>query len=249
MTALGRGARLAMFLRSFAIQGSWNYRTLLGAGLAFTLLPALRRLYGADSERLDAAVRRHSGIFNSHPYLAPMAVGALAELEEEGEDAAVIERFKAAIRGSLGTLGDRLIWAGWRPVCLLFAITLVLLQVRWWLVLTVFLLVYNAGHLALRVWAYHLGLSRGRGVGEQLRRSWVPQLQRIMSIVGAFFLGLLLPLLAAGRLGGTRLPLAWVVAAALAAVLGTRFGEGVRRPIALALAGIALVGLLLKVVI
>jgi len=249
VTVLGRGARAAMFLRSFAIQGSWNYRTLLGAGLAFALLPALRRLYGNDSARLDAAVRRHSGIFNSHPYLSPMAVGALAELEEEGEDAAVIERFKAAIRGSLGTLGDRLIWAGWRPVCLLFAIALVLLQVRWWVVVAVFLVVYNAGHLLLRIWAYHLGLTRGRGVGEQLRRSWVPQLQRIMSVVGAFLLGLVLPLLATGHLTGHRLALPWVVVAALAAVLGARFGESVRRPIGLALAGFALVGLLLKLVI
>lgn len=249
MTALGRRARIAMFLRSFAIQGSWNYRTLIGAGLAFTLLPALRRLYGADPARLDEAVRRHSGIFNSHPYLAPVAVGALAELEEEGEETAVIDRFKAAIRGSLGTLGDRLIWAGWRPVCLLFALILVLLRVRWWLVVLVFLLVYNAGHLALRIWAYHLGLSRGRGVGEQLRRSWVPQLQRVMSVAGAFLLGLLLPLLAAGRLTGARLALPWIVAAALAAALGARFGESVRRPIGLALAGFALVGLLLKLVI
>ncbi len=238
-----------MFLRSFAIQGSWNYRTLLGAGLAFTLLPALRRLYGGDPARLDEAVRRHSGIFNSHPYLAPVAVGALAELEEEGEDAAVIERFKAAIRGSLGTLGDRLVWAGWRPVCLLFALVLVVLRVRWWLVLLVFLLVYNVGHLALRSWAYHLGLSRGRGVGEQLRRSWVPQLQRLMTLAGAFLLGVLLPLLAAGRLAGAQLALPWVLAAALAAVLGARFGESVRRPIALALAGFALVGLLLKLVL
>ncbi len=238
-----------MFLRSFAIQGSWNYRTLLGAGLAFTLLPALRRLYGSDPARLDEAVRRHSGIFNSHPYLAPMAVGALAELEEEGEDAAVIERFKKAIIGSLGTLGDRLIWAGWRPVCLLFALALVLLRVRWWLVVAVFLVVYNVGHLLLRIWAYHLGLSRGRGVGEQLRRSWVPQLQRLMTLAGAFLLGVLLPLLAAGRLTGVRLALPWLLAAALAAVLGARFGESVRRPIALALAGFALVGLLLKLVL
>lgn len=246
---VGRGARAAMFLRSFAIQGSWNYRTLLGAGLAFTLLPALRKLHGDEGEEVDAAVRRHSGVFNSHPYLAAMAVGALAVLEEEGEDPNVIERFKSAIRGSLGTLGDRLIWAGWRPACLLLAVVLYLGGVRWWVVLAFFLLLYNAGHLLLRFWSYNLGLTRGRGVGEQLRRSWVPQLQRVMSIVGSFLLGLTLPLVALGGLGRLRLPLPWVVAAALAALLGARFGERVRSPVSLALAGSALVGLLLKFVI
>lgn len=246
---LPRGVRAAMFLRSFAIQGSWNYRTLLGAGLAFTLLPALRALYGHDREKLNEAVRRHSGVFNGHPYLTPMAVGALAVLEQENVDPAMMERFKSAIRGSLGTLGDRLIWAGWRPVCLLFCITLLLLGARWWLVAVVFLVVYNAGHLALRAWGYNLGLSRGRGVGEQLRRSGVPQLQRLVSAIGAFLLGLVLPLVASGRLTGDVLVFPWVIAAAGAALLGARYGEAVRRPIVLALAGFTLVGLILKAVI
>ncbi len=238
-----------MFVRSFAVQGSWNYRTLIGGGLAFTLLPGLRALYAQDPERLDEAVRRHSQLFNAHPYLAPMAVGAVTVLEEEGESPAVIERFKAAIRGSLGTLGDRLVWAGWRPVCLTFAIALVLLGVRWWAVLVAFLVVYNVGHLALRAWAFRLGWRRGRAVGEQLRRSAVPQLQRVLSVVGAFVLGLVLPLLGSGQLAGARLALPWLVAAALAAVLGARYGERVRRPIVIGLVGFALAGLLLKLVI
>lgn len=238
-----------MFLRSFAIQGSWNYRTLLGAGLAFTLLPALRVLYGDDKAKLEDAVRRHSGVFNGHPYLTPIAVGALAVLEQEGADPALIERFKSAIRGSLGTLGDRLIWAGWRPVCLLLALAMLLVGAPWWQIALGFLVLYNAGHLLLRVWGYRLGLQRGRGVAEQLRRSTVPQFQRLFTSIGAFLLGLVLPLLVAGGLARTRLALPWVVAGALAAFLGARYGEGVRRPIAIALAGFALVGLLLKLVI
>jgi len=244
-----RGVRGGMFLRSFAIQGSWNYRTLLGAGLAFTLLPALRELYRDDPARLDDAVRRHSGVFNGHPYLTPMAVGALAVLEQEGADAALIERFKSAIRGSLGTLGDRLIWAGWRPVCLLFSIGLLLTGVRWWVVATIFLVLYNTGHLLLRAWGFRLGLERGRSVAEQLRRSTVPGLQRMVSTFGAFLLGLLLPLLAVGGIASARLVWPWVGAAALAAFLGARYGESVRRPIVFALAGFALVGLLLGIVI
>lgn len=249
MTRVGRGARAAMFVRSFAIQGSWNYRTLIGAGLAFTLLPGLRALYRDDPERLDEAVRRHTQLFNAHPYLAPMGVGAVVVLEEEGESPAVIERFKAAIRGSLGTLGDRLVWAGWRPVCLVFAIALLLVGVRWWAVLGAFLVVYNVGHLALRAWAFRLGWRRGRGVGEQLRRSAVPQLQRVLSVVGAFVLGVVLPLLGSGHLAGARLALPWLLAAAVTAGLGARYGERVRRPIVVALVGFALAGLLLELVI
>lgn len=238
--------RAAMFLRSFAVQGSWNYRTLVGAGLAFALLPALRAIYAGEPERLSEAVRRHSGVFNSHPYLSPLAIGAIAQLEAAGEDAAVVERFKSAIRGSLGTLGDRLVWAGWRPVCLLVALVLFAAGAAWWVAVGLFLVVYNAGHMALRVWSYRVGLHRGRSVGEELRRSSVPQTQRILMVLGAGLVGMLVPLVASGRLTGVQLDLPWVVAALLATVLGVRFGAAVQRPLILVLGGLAFLGLVLK---
>src|SRR5690606_27816165 len=64
MTALGFRVRASMFLRSFAVQGSWNYRTLIGAGFAFALLPALKALYGRDAGRLNDAMASHCRLFN-----------------------------------------------------------------------------------------------------------------------------------------------------------------------------------------
>jgi mannose/fructose/N-acetylgalactosamine-specific phosphotransferase system component IID len=202
-----------------------------------------------------------------------MALGALARMEAEGEPADVIERFKSAIRGSLGVLGDRLVWVGLRPVCLLLALVLALGGAAWWVAVAAFLVCYNAGHLLLRAWAFRLGLTRGRGVGEELRRSSVPQLHRALSVAGAFLVGVALPLVAAGRLAPARgalqdaaagappggLPFAlsgalpdtlpqalpWLLAGAAAAALGARFGAAVQRPIVLAIVGFALVGLIL----
>lgn len=240
--------RAAVLARSFAVQGSWNYRTLLGAGFAFALLPVLRYLYRDDPERLLQAVERHSGLFNSHPYLAPMALGAVASLEEEGAPPPVVDRFKSAIRGSLGTLGDRLVWAGWRPVCLLLALTLLVLDQPWWVAVAAFLIIYNAGHLAIRVWSFRVGLDRGIAVGEQLRHSSVPQMQRVLSILGAFLVGVLVPLAASGRLVGASPALPWSVAALLAALVGVRFGGLIRIPVVVALAGFALLGFILRMV-
>src|SRR5262245_42922529 len=110
MSTVPRTALIRSFLRSFAIQGSWNYRTLIGCGFAFTLIPVLRTIYAARPEEYEAAVQRHTALFNSHPYLSPMALGAVAVLEAT-EAPAVVDRFKSAVRGSLGSLGDRLIWA------------------------------------------------------------------------------------------------------------------------------------------
>ena len=98
MTPLPRSVRRAMLLRSFAVQGSWNYQTLIGTGLAFVLAPALRHVYGADPGRLRDAVGRHAELFNAHPYLAGLAAGALARLEADGVPPETIGRFKNAIR-------------------------------------------------------------------------------------------------------------------------------------------------------
>jgi mannose PTS system EIID component len=175
----------AVLGRSLAVQGSWNYETLTGTGFAFAILPALRRMYGTP-ELLDAAVRRHEGPFNSHPYLAPLALGAVIRMEQDGEDPAMIERFKAALRGSLGTLGDQLVWAGWRPTCVLLAVVLVLAGSPWWLAVTVFLAVYNLGHGSLMVWGLALGLKEGRFVADRLRPSVMRTTQPRLMSTGAF---------------------------------------------------------------
>ena len=240
---LSRRARASMFVRSFAIQGSWNYRTLIGNGFAFTIVPALREIFRRRPEEYRAAVERHTTVFNSHPYLAGIALGAVARLEADGAEPAVIERFKTAVRGSLGSLGDRLIWAGWRPVCVLLALILLAAGTPWWVPIATFLVIYNAGHIAIRLWGFRFGLRHGLRVGEELRRYSMGALQRGIASTGAFLLGFLLPLAAAGAILETRLPLGFSLAAVAAAALGLRLGASVRSAVALALAGFALLGL------
>ena len=70
---------LNIFTRCLAIQGSWNYETLLGNGVGFCVEPALRHLPGGvHSTAFKEAITRESAYFNAHPYLASVAVGALA---------------------------------------------------------------------------------------------------------------------------------------------------------------------------
>jgi mannose PTS system EIID component len=228
----------AVLGRSLAVQGSWNYETLTGTGFAFAILPALRRLY-RDPELLDAAVRRHEGPFNTHPYLAPLALGAVIRLEQDGEDPAMIERFKAALRGSLGTLGDQLVWAGWRPTCILLALVLVLAGSPWWLAVSVFLVVYNVGHGGLRIWGLALGLQEGRYVADRLRPSIMRSTQPRLISAGAFLAAAAVVLvLGAGvpPLAGAPGPL-WAGLGLVGALAGAWWGERAR---AAAVVGVAL---------
>lgn len=245
-----RWARWGTFLRSFAIQGSFNYRTLIGAGFAFALLPVLRAIHGRDQAALTESVRRHSELFNSHPYLSAAALGAVARMEEEGREAAVIDRFKMAVRGSLGTLGDRVFWAGWRPICVLGALGLLALGLPWWAVVGCFLIVYNAGHIAVRFAGFRLGLSAGFQVGERLRSVPLGKIQQSLTTAGAFFAGLVVAV-AVGRgvLPAESMPPSsgphWGAASAVAAVAGIWFGARLRTPVVGLLVVVLLLGILL----
>lgn len=244
--AVGAGVRFRVFLRSFAIQGSWNYRTLLGTGFGFALLPALRAIYAGRPAELQDAVRRHTLLFNCHPYLAGIALGAVARLEREGESPELIDRFKNALRSSLGSLGDRMVWSGLRPCCLLLALALLLLGAPWWLCLVVFLTVYNVAHVALRWWALSTGWAAGRRVAERLRESNLERFHEGFAHAGVFMLGLIIPLVGVGALTSDRLSTPWIGACAVAAVVGLRFGPAVRNPLMVALVAIALLGFLLR---
>jgi PTS system mannose-specific IID component len=248
MTPLPRRVLLHVFMRSFAIQGSWNYRTLQGSGFAFALLPALRHIHQNDPERLCAAVQRHAHIFNAHPYLAGVALGAVARLEADGEDPLVIERLKNALRSALGALGDRVVWAGWRPACLLMALAVLLATGSAVAAVLLFLLVYNAGHLALRWWGFRIGITYGREVGEQLRRA--PLLRWHERVVGAalVLLGVAIPFVITGGLTESTLRGTWLVLPAAAAVAGWVLGPAARAAAVILLMAATAAGYLLHAV-
>ncbi|MGH7720638.1 MAG: PTS system mannose/fructose/sorbose family transporter subunit IID, partial [Gemmatimonadaceae bacterium] len=63
--------QVAMFVRLLAVQGSWNYESLLGTGIGFCTEPALREMAGGvEGKAYHEALARESRYFNAHPYLA-----------------------------------------------------------------------------------------------------------------------------------------------------------------------------------
>lgn len=187
--------QVAMFLRLLAIQASWNYETMLGNGIGFCTEPALRLLPGGvDGDAYRAALGRQSQYFNAHPYLAAVAVGALARAELEGEEPDRIERFRTALCGPLGSVGDRLVWAALLPTCSLAA-----LAVFGWgggalSTVVTFLGLYNAGHLALRVWGLRVGLRSGTRVAHSLGARFLRQGPQVLGSAAVLLAGFGLPL-------------------------------------------------------
>ena len=217
---------LGSLLRSFAIQGSWNPRSLLGSGFAFALVPFLRRS-GLVGTELARRTRRHLEPFNAHPYLSGVALGAVARMEQEGADAETVRRFKRAVQGPLGALGDNLMWGAWRPATLLFALAVAWSGTRPWVPALLFLALYNAGHLALRWWSLGVGLGGWRGVGARLEAARLPfKAERVVRAAA-----LLLGVLTGGLLAGGLAPAGWgwSVGGMAGFALGLRLGQRVLR--------------------
>ena len=112
--------RLAVAWRSTFIQGSWNYERMLNGGFAFSMIPAIKKLYSSKEDR-TAALQRHLEFFNTHPYIASPIIGVTLALEEERANGApvddvAIQGVKVGMMGPLAGIGDPVFWFTVRPM-------------------------------------------------------------------------------------------------------------------------------------
>ncbi len=230
-----KAALVASWLRSFTVQGSWNYERMIGLGVAFAMEPLLRRLpNGRADPRYAPALARTAAFFNAHPYLTGLAAGALAKAEHEGHPPEQIDRLRTALVSSLGSVGDKLVWAGWLP--LTSALGLVVAALGSPLAgVAVFLVLYNALHLTLRWWGTVVGWREGFRVASALGARAIQAGLRFAGPAASGAMGLALPIagawLAVDFAAATRIGVLAVCAAGvvvgrwlLPSVGGTRAG-------------------------
>ena len=207
-----------VFWRCLFLQAAWNRRGMQNLGFAYAMDPALRCLY-ADPARRRAALRRHLGTFNCHPYTAAAIVGGAIHHEERVAQGAEPEtaplEYKQVLQGPLAAVGDSFFWAGLRPFfgALAAAGTLAL----GWPALAAAILVYNALQLWLRWSFFRAGYRMGDAVVERVAALSLPRWAERLRTGGTVVAGLAGGLLAArSAAGGAALAPALVAAGALA---------------------------------
>ena len=100
---LSKSDRQKVWWRSQFLQGSWNYERMQNLGWAYSLIPAIKKLY-TKKEDQAAALERHLEFFNTHPYVAAPIMGVTLALEEERANGTEID--DAAIQGvKIGMMG------------------------------------------------------------------------------------------------------------------------------------------------
>ncbi len=183
--------RFKILLRSFAVQGSWNFKSLLGLGFCWCLLPVAERLMRTPEER-SAFLRRHLEFFNSHPYFAGWCLGAVTRAEEEAlagmqTDKHEISLFKSRMSGPLGSLGDQLFWSRWRPLMVAAALCTAFLFGL--IAVPLFLVFYNIPHLLMRWFSFKVGYRKGFNVIKTLSEWRFTKVFSFLSLTGLFFTG------------------------------------------------------------
>ncbi len=157
---------MGLFLRSFLVQSSWNFRGMQNLGFAAMTIPVLRKgRYPGAAAASSGLLVEQAEFFNAHPYFS----GAIAAMCVSGEarggtDDEIIERqrrIKGDFMGPLGGLGDQIFWQTALPVCGAFGVIVAMFGHHLAGAL-VFLACFNTLHLPLRLGAVAAGLG-GRG--------------------------------------------------------------------------------------
>lgn len=91
---------------------SWSYERMQNVGFAWSLMPALKKLY-PNKDDFSVALTRHMAFFNTEMVIGSPILGAALAMEEqraEGKDVPddLIETMKTSLMGPFAALGDSL---------------------------------------------------------------------------------------------------------------------------------------------
>ena len=187
--------------RTSLLQATWNYERQQGLGWAWCFAPVLERLY-PDSATRRMRLAEHTSYFNTQPTLASLALGAVANLEEQralglAPDDDSIARVKTLLGSALAALGDRLFWFTLRPFVACLGVLLALGGS--WVGALALLVCYNAVHLTLRLRGVTFGYRLGAEVLSGGLRGRLERAVRTTSTFGAALVGLVVAALLVPR--------------------------------------------------
>jgi PTS system mannose-specific IID component len=184
------------YWRLLAVQGAWNYERMTGIGLGYAAEPLLQELRAADPARHAEALVRSAEYFNSHPYLAGLALGAQVRAEDEGASGDLVTRLRTALTSPLGSLGDQFFWAGLVPAAM-GAVLLVVALGGPALVIGVVVAGYAGIRFWTGYWSLRTGLASGPQISAAVGHSWLARWAPRLGSAAGFFIGLMLPVVAA----------------------------------------------------
>ena len=192
--SLSKADRFKMFLSSYFLLSSFNYERMQNGGVAYTLIPAIKKLYSKKEDRA-AALKRHLEFFNTHPFMANPIFGVTMALEEERAnsadvDDAAISGVKIGMMGPLAGAGDPLFWFTLRPILLSLGASLAVSGNI--LGPLLFFILWNIMAAAVKWYTQEFGYKAGVSITDDLSGGLLQKVTRGASMMGMFVIGSLI---------------------------------------------------------
>ena len=190
---LSKSDRQKVWWRSQFLQGSWNYERMQNLGWAYSLIPAIKKLYTTKEDQA-AALERHLEFFNTHPYVAAPIMGVTLALEEERAngteiDNAAIQGVKIGMMGPLAGIGDPVFWFTVRPI--LGALGASLAASGNIVGPLLFFFGWNAIRMAFLWYTQEFGYKAGSEITKDMSGGILKDITKGASILGMFILAVL----------------------------------------------------------
>jgi len=178
-----------VFWRSMLLEANFNFETMQNTGVAFALLPVLKKLY-KTKEQMAEALQRHLQLFNTSTYGCTLIFGLAAAMEEQNSrdpefNADSINAVKLGLMGPLAGVFDSLFWGTLKVIAAGVGTSLALKGNLSGAVL--FILLFNVPHLLLRYNLTFIGYKAGTKFLQRLSQNNV--MDRLKD--GAAILGLM----------------------------------------------------------
>ena len=185
--------RLSVAWRSTFLQGSWNYERMQNGGWAYSMIPAIKKLYTTQEDRASA-LKRHLEFFNTHPYLASPILGVTLALEEERANGApvddvTVQGVKVGMMGPLAGVGDPVFWFTVRPILGALGASLAIGGNVLGPIL--FFLLWNMIRIGFMWYTQELGYRTGTKITDNLSGGLLQKITKGASILGMFILAAL----------------------------------------------------------
>ena len=190
---LTKSDRRKVWWRTTFLQGSWNYERMQNLGWAYSLIPAIKKLYTTKEDRA-AALERHLEFFNTHPYVAAPIMGVTLALEEEKANGAeiddtAIQGVKIGMMGPLAGIGDPVFWFTVRPI--LGALGASLASAGNIVGPLIFFFGWNIIRMAFLWYTQEFGYKAGSEITKDLSGGLLQKITKGASILGMFILAAL----------------------------------------------------------
>lgn len=184
---------MKVFWRHFTLLGSLNYERMEGLGFCYSVIPALKKIYGNNDSKLKEALSRHLEAFNITTACSPFVLGITIAMEEQNSrmenfDVSTINAVKAALMGPLSGIGDTFFWGVFRVVAAGIGVSFAAQGSV--LGPLIFLLLYNIPNLLVSYYGLFIGYREGSAFLHKMSRSGKTGLiTYCASIVGVCVIG------------------------------------------------------------